>query len=101
MEEPGSISGNVVNSADTEVVIGDANVTVTLAGSSTYDFVSSTETDSLGVFSIGQLPVGIYDLTISAVGYELYNDVTPGGGITITAGGIIDIGTIGLVPSTP
>jgi hypothetical protein len=94
-EEPGGISGSVVDSVSKLAIEGGATITVTLSGSSTYIFGSSTETDVAGSFLIEQLPVGSYDLTVSAVGYDVHNDVTPGG-IVVTAGGVIDIGIIGL-----
>ena len=91
------ISGIVVDS-ETKNAIAGANVSVILDSVTT-----ATVTDVDGKFSIEQLPVGIYDLTISATGYEVYSDITPSGGITVTAGGITDIGTIELValPPTP
>jgi hypothetical protein len=99
VEEPGGISGSVVDFITTLAIEG-ATVTVTLAGGSTYSFESSTETDSLGFFSIEQLPVGSYDLMVSADGYDEYNDATPGG-IAVTTGVINNIGEIGLTLSTP
>ena len=95
-ELPGAISGSVVISGTTDAIEG-ATVTVTLAGGSTYSFERSTETDSFGVFSIGQLPVGLYELSVSAVNFGVYDDTTPGG-ISVTAGVDTPIGTIGLVP---
>ena len=99
VEEPGGISGSVVDFITTLAIEG-ATVTVTLAGGSTYSFESSTETDTLGFFSIEQLPVGSYDLMVSADGYDEYNDTTPGG-IAVTTGVINNIGEIGLTLSTP
>lgn len=92
---PLGISGIVVDS-NTLLPIEGADVSVELDGVTT-----STDTDALGIFSIERLPIGIYDLTISAAGYELYSDVTPTGGIPVTAEGESDIGTIGLVKLTP
>jgi len=91
VEEPGGISGNVVD-AGTTLAIEGATVTVTLAGGSSYSFESSTETDSEGSFSIEQLPVGSYDLTASA---DTYDDNTILG-IAVTADAINAIGEIGL-----
>ncbi len=99
VEEPGGISGSVVDLITTLAIEG-ATVTVTLAGGSTYSFDSFTETDTEGSFSIEQLPVGSYDLTVSADGYDEYNDATPGG-IAVTTGVINNIGVIGLSLSTP
>lgn len=88
---PLGISGIVVDS-DTLLPIEGATVSVQLGSVS-----ASTDTDALGVFSIEQLPiVGIYDLTISAALYDGYSDVTPDGGIPVTAEGESDIGTIPL-----
>jgi hypothetical protein len=95
VEEPGGISGSVVDSGTTLAIEG-ATVTVTLAGGSTYSFESSTETDILGAFSLEQLPVGSYDLMVSADGYDDYNS----SGIAVTAGVINDIGEIGLTPTS-
>jgi hypothetical protein len=50
--------------------INGATVSVTLSGGSTYNFDSFTEADTEGNFSIEQLPVGFYTLTVSADGYE-------------------------------
>ena len=71
-----------------------ATVTATLAGGSTYIFSSSVVTDVAGSFLIEQLPVGIYDLTVSAIDY-VGSSVS---GISVTAGVDTPIGTIGLVP---
>jgi len=94
-EEPGGISGSVVKVVDsvTEAFEG-ATVTATLAGGSTYIFSSSVVTDVAGSFLIEQLPVGIYDLTVSAIDY-VGSSVS---GISVTAGVDTPIGTIGLVP---
>jgi len=99
-EEPGGISGIVKEAGSVSTFINGATVTVTLSGGSTYSFDSFTETDTAGSFSIEQLPVGSYDLTVSAEGYVEYNDLTPGG-IGVTAGGIIDVGIIELEPLPP
>jgi hypothetical protein len=82
-EEPGGISGSVVVSGTTTAIEG-AMVTVTLAGSSTYSFGSSTETDAAGSFLIEQLPVGTYHLVVTAEGY------TPSSvfAIPVTEGGL-------------
>jgi hypothetical protein len=92
-EEPGGISGSVVVSG-TALAIGGATVSIEL-DSGIYTFNSSAVTDVNGEFTIEQLPVGSYNLTVSAEGYVEYIDVTPGG-IGVTAGGINDIGEIGL-----
>ena len=83
VEEPGGISGSVVVSGTTTAIEG-AMVTVTLAGGSTYIFGSSTETNGAGSFLIEQLPVGTYDLAVSAEGY------TPSSvsAIPVTEGGL-------------
>jgi hypothetical protein len=92
-EEPGRISGSVVILGTTSAIEG-ATVSVEL-DSGIYSFNSSAVTDVNGEFTIEKLPVGSYALTVSAEGYVEYNDVTPGG-IGVTAGGINDIGEIGL-----
>jgi len=95
-EDPGGISGTVIGS-DTSLPIAGATVTATLSGGSTYVFVSSVDTDGSGNFLIEQLPVGSYDLTISAAGYD--PNTTPGIGVTESSTN--PIGTISLTPSTP
>ena len=91
LEEPGTILGIVVDS-DSGDPIGGATVSVTLSGGSTYSFDSSTETDTDGNFSIEQLPVGVYDLTASAIDYENYT----AGGIGVTEGATTDMSEIEL-----
>jgi len=93
---PLGISGTVVDSVYGFPVEG-AEVSVVLGGG----IPISTLTDAEGNFSIEQLSLGTYDLTISLTGYESYSDVTPGSGIPVTAEGERDIGTIGLIPITP
>lgn len=93
VEEPGGISGSVVDSV-TESAIGGATVTVTLSGGSTYSFDSSADTDESGGFVIDQLPVGTYDLTASAIGYENYT----AGGIVVTEGTTTENIEIELIP---
>lgn len=97
VEGPGGISGIVKEAGSESTFIDEATVTVTLSGGSTYSFESSTETDSLGFFSIEQLPVGSYDLTVSAEGYDDTNIF----GIAVTTGVINDTGEIELILSTP
>ena len=91
----GGISGIVKESESESTFIAGATVTVTLSGGDIFN--SSTSTNESGEFVIEQLPVGSYDLTVLAGGYNEYTDVTPGG-IAVTAGGIIDIGIIELEP---
>ena len=86
LEEPGAISGKVVDSADSVSPIIGATVTVTLSGG-VYAFNSSALTDVNGEFTIEQLPVGTYDLTVSAEGY----DESTLGGIAVTEGAINNI----------
>ena len=97
-EETGGISGIVVDSDDGEPIEGEgATVSVTLSGG-VYTFNSSASTNENGEFVIEQLPVGIYDLIVSATDY-VSSSVS---GIGVTAGGITDIDPIiGLDPSTP
>jgi hypothetical protein len=91
-EEPGGISGTVVDSVS-KLAIEGTTVTVTLAGGSTYSFKSSKETDIAGSFLIEQLPVGSYDLVVSADGYA----DSSLSGIPVTAGGLNDLPLIELV----
>jgi len=63
-EEPGGISGSVVDLDNGELIEG-ATVSVSLSGG-VYTFNSSTLTDEDGLFVIEQLPVGNYKLTVSA-----------------------------------
>jgi hypothetical protein len=91
-EEPGGISGSVVDSGTTLAIKG-ATVSVELV-SLIYSFDSFTETDTEGNFSIEQLPVGNYNLTVSADGYSFYSHAVE---IAVTAGDTIEIGVIGLI----
>jgi hypothetical protein len=84
------ISGIVVSSLDQSVIV-EANVSVELDS-----VITSTVTDTEGIFSIEQLPVGIYDLTITADNYVPY--ISPTGIEVPIVGGITDIGTIELDP---
>ena len=93
-EEPGGISGSVVDLGTTLAIEG-ATVSVELV-STIYNFESFTLTDADGNFSLEQLPVGSYDLTVSADTYD-DNDIS---GIAVTADAINDIGEIGLT-TTP
>ena len=92
--DTGTVSGIVLENSETEPPIIGATVSVSLSGG-VYIFSSSAVTNVNGEFVFEKLPVGSYDLTVSAEGYVEYNDVTPGG-IGVTAGGINDIGEIGL-----
>lgn len=76
LEEPGAISGSVVDSV-TNSAIGGATVTVTLSGSA-YIFNSSAVTDEDGFFLIDQLPVGTYILNVLADGYAEYTTIEDG-----------------------
>jgi len=82
-EEPGRISGTVIDSGTSDPIEG-ATVMATLSGGSSYVFVSSVETDVSGSFLIESLPVGSYNLTISAEGY--FTDTDNHTGIVVTAG---------------
>jgi len=92
--DTGTVSGIVLENSETEPPIIGASVSVSLSGG-VYIFSNSAVTDVNGEFVFEQLPVGSYDLTVSAEGYVEYNDVTPGG-IVVTAGGILDVGIIEL-----
>jgi len=72
LEAPGAISGSVVDSEYGSPING-AKVTATLSGGSTYIFNSSALTDVNGGFTIGQLPIGFYTLTVSADDYSVYS----------------------------
>jgi len=86
-EEPGGISGSVVEVVDSETEdIEGATVSVKLV-STIYYFESSALTDGDGNFSLEQLPVGSYNLTVSAVGYIPYSH---GVEIGVTAGMITE-----------
>jgi len=94
-EEPGGISGTVKDSVTTNPIEG-ATVTATLSGGSTYYvFESSVETDGSGNFLIEQLPVGSYDLAISAA--EYFPDSTSHTAIGVTEGTTNPYGTINLI----
>lgn len=80
-EEPEGISGSVVDS-ETKLAIEGATVSVELV-SAIYSFNSFAETDVDGNFSIEQLPVGNYELTVSADGYIFYSHAVE---IGVTAG---------------
>jgi hypothetical protein len=84
----GGISGSVVVSGTTLAIEG-ATVNVELVGDS---YSSFAITDTEGSFSLGQLPVGSYDLIVSASGYYDSDLLV----IDVIAGGVIDIGVIGL-----
>ena len=70
---------------------GGATISVELE-SSIYTFIGSTETDGAGSFLIEQLPVGNYQVTVSADGYTDYI-VT---GIAITSG--LPYWNLGVIP---
>jgi hypothetical protein len=90
IEEPGAIIGTVVDEVNNNPVEG-ATVTATLSGSN-YDFTSSTETINDGTFFLGMLPVGSYNLTITAEGYAIYEDT----GIVVNKDTTNDLGVIEL-----
>jgi len=90
IEEPGAIIGTVVDEVNNDPVEG-ATVTATLSGSN-YDFTSSTETINDGTFFLGMLPVGSYNLTITAEGYAIYEDT----GIVVNKDTTNDLGVIEL-----
>ena len=96
-EEPGGISGSVIDSVTEEAIEG-ATVSVELV-STIFIFESSALTDGDGNFSLEQLPVGFYTLMILADGYDEYNDATLGG-IEVTSGVDTPIVTIELPPIT-
>jgi len=92
LEEPGAISGSVVDSLS-GLPISEASVNVTLSGGSTYIFNSSTLTAVNADFTIGQLPVGFYTLTVSADYYSAYPHAVE---IEVIEGETTDISEIGL-----
>ena len=93
VEGPGVISGSVIDLNSTLAIFG-ATVSVTLSGGSTYIFNGSALTDEDGLFVIESLPVGVYNIMVSAEGYSNYT----AGGIAVTTGVTTDLGKIGLTP---
>jgi hypothetical protein len=93
-EEPGGILGSVVDSGTTLAIEG-ATVSVELEGG-IYTFNSSAVTNASGEFVIEQIPVGIYDLTVSATNYDTSDIIQ----VTVTTEDVIGIGEIGLSPTT-
>ena len=82
---PRGITGMVVSSEDQSAIEG-ANVSVELDS-----VITSTVTGTGGVFSIEYLPVGSYNLSVTADGYDPYST----SGIVVEPAGVItDIGTI-------
>ena len=80
----------VVSSLDQSAIEG-ANVSVELDS-----VITSTVTGTGGVFSIEYLPVGSYNLSVTADGYDPYST----SGIVVEPAGVItDIGTIDLDPT--
>ena len=84
-EEPGGISGSVVDLDSGELIEG-VTVSVSLSGG-VYTFNSSTLTDENGLFVIEQLPVGNYELTASA---DYYNPYLHAVEIGVTEGAITE-----------
>jgi len=82
LEEPGAISGSVVDLDGGDLIEG-ATVSVTLSGG-VYTFNSSVLTDEDGLFVIEQLPIGIYTLNVLKEGYveEIVNDIVVESAIT-------------------
>jgi len=93
VEEPGVISGSVIDLNSTLAIFG-ATVSVTLSGGSTYIFNGSALTDEDGLFVVESLPVGVYNIMVSAEGYSNYT----AGGIVVTTGVTNDLGEIELTP---
>ena len=86
---PRGITGMVISSLDQSAIEG-ANVSVELDS-----VITSTVTGTGGVFSIEYLPVGSYNLSVTADGYDPYST----SGIVVEPAGVItDIGTIKLDP---
>lgn len=85
-ENPGSISGSVLDSGD-DSPISEATVSVSLSDGE-YIFTASIVTGQDGLFFIDQLPVGTYTLTALADGYDEY---TSEDGIEVTNGETINI----------
>jgi len=97
LEAPGRISGIVLEDSETGPPISGATVSFTLSGG-VYTFNSSADTNESGEFVIEQLPVGVYDLKASAIGYDEYT----AGGIGVTEGTTTDIEIkLKLTPETP
>ena len=91
----GGISGIVKEEGSESKFIAGAIVTVILSGGDIFN--SSVSTNESGEFVFKQLPVGSYDLTVSADGYDDSSIF----GITVTTGEVIDIGVIELGLLTP
>ena len=93
----GGISGVVKeDGSETEVFINGAEVKVDLTGENSYS--STVYTDENGEFIIESLPVGFYNLMISATGYETYTDTAET--IQVISGTITDVGEISLTPTS-
>ena len=90
----GGISGIVKEEGSESTFIVGATVSVTLSGGDIFN--SSAITNESGEFVFEQLPIGSYDLTVSADTYD-DNNIS---GIAVTTGGINNIGVIELTLST-
>jgi len=91
----GGISGIVKEEESESTFISGATVTVILSGGDIFN--SSAITNESGEFIIEQLPLGSYDLIISADGYD-----DPGVFVVaVTEGVINNLGVIELTKSTP
>jgi len=93
-ETPGGISGIVKEAGSETTFISGATVSVTLSGG-VYTFNSSAGTNASGEFVIEQLPVGNYELTVSADGYSIYSHAVE---IGVTAGATTEDIEIELIP---
>ena len=91
----GGISGIVKEFESESTFIAGATVTATLSGGDIFN--SSTSTNESGEFAIEQLPVGSYDLIISADDYDDSSIFT----VAVTEGVINNISVVELTPSTP
>ena len=91
----GGISGIVKEFESESTFIAGATVTVTLSGGDIFN--SSTSTNESGEFVIEQLPVGSYDLIISADDYDDSSIFA----VAVTEGVINNLGEIELTKSTP
>jgi hypothetical protein len=96
-EGVGSVSG-IVSYYDSQILAlnGIGGASIELSGGA-YIFANTTTTDENGLFIMESLPVGVYDITVSAEGYSDYS----AGGISVTTGTTTDIGAIELTPLPP
>jgi len=84
IQQFGSVTGRLVDST-TQQPVGGPSVNVFCVGQATHP-------DSQGAFTVSQIPVGVQNCTVNAIGYAPY----PISGIDITQGNTTQLGTIKL-----